>query len=309
MGKFLAIVKSSINSSQFDLICFHFNDNSNEFTNSILFELNRRVGKIECSHNHSEFVFSIEKPPALFWSRGSKQFDLEPNEKVNSITEWKAKLGENNVRLWVVCTTRYQEGRLLFFSQSRSDNNVRLVLPKTFQSPIVAFTAVSSRLAFFVQDDIITGLSLETGALTQRAKANSKIPNVVAIDSSINYIAVLSDKDGFSIFTVINDTKIESLAVVRVHDLYGRIKVMNNFVIVTSRLEPIAYIYNICQNPIIMRTVNVLSPIVSIFSVNGKALFNCICGEIYIVNCNGDEIVDSDLSGLFSFGNSSFALE
>ena len=182
------------------------------------------------------------------------------------------------------------------------------MLPKVFPSPIVAFTAVSSKLAFFVQDDVITGLSLETGALTQRAKANSKISNVVAIDSSLHHIAVLSDNDGFSMFRIISETKIDLLCIVKVHGLYGRIKVMNDFVIITSRLEPVAYVYNVSATPQVLRTVNTLSPIVSIFSVSGKALLNCICGEMYIVSCNGDDILESDCSGLFSFGHSSFSL-
>ena len=306
---FLAIVQTSLKSSKFNLILFHFNNNLLGFHSNLLYTINSRVNRVESSKNYPEFVFSIVDPPILVWSRDSVQFNLEKKEKVNSITEWKARLGKSIVQLWVVCTTYDKEGRLLFFSQSRTDNKVRLVLPKLFPSPILGFTIVSSKLAFFVQNEMINGLTLETGALAPKGKATSKYSDIIGIDSSTNYVTVLSSIEGFSIYKIVNDMKLELISIVNMRRLYGRIKIINDFIVVSSRLEPVGYIYEITPKPILVRTFTTISPIVSIFNVYGKALLNCICGEIYLLSCSGNKILDSDVSNLFSFGHSSFFID
>ena len=316
---FIALQKCSHKSKFYNLITILFTDQKSGFHHSKNIEFNQQITKLSSSKSSSEYVCCLNKT-TLFWSRGEVKYNVLEDEEVNSINEWKALHNGKLVQFWVACTTKNKnEGRLLIFLQSRRTNSVQPLLEKNFESPIVAFSISSSSLAFFVMNDTINGISLETGSLKSKAKINTKLSDIVAIDCSSKYIAVLSNQRRFALFQIISDMELKILDIVDKPEIYGRIKLLSKYIAVSSRVNPILLIYQISQNNKlqIMKEVHLLSPVSSIFNLNGLFFLNCICGELYLVDLNSmneqnsnnfDNQSKFDVSNIFSFSLSMLSL-
>lgn len=310
---FLGLLKKSKKSDSHHLIQIHFTDKSLGFRSKLLYEFSQPITKLCSARKGSDFVCCI-KENNLLWSRGDVKYLLPSDEHVRSITEWKANHKGKIVQLWMICTLLPKnESRLLIFSQSQSTNKVQPIFQKPFKSPITAFSVSNSSLAFFVINDVINGISLETGALKDKAKIAAKVTDVVALDSTDKYVAALADKNEFSLFSIVSESELKGIAAVRKLGIYGRIKLIGDFLLVSSRVNPCLYVYEIAtqdadQKLRVVREVNFLSPVTSIFGASGNAIVNCICGEIYIMSCRKDgEITDLDVSKLFSFSSTAFS--
>jgi hypothetical protein len=303
---FVALVKGK----KPNLLTFTFTDVSLGYRYQKLFEVQHgRISKLSASKCQGEFVAALGKDPViLFWSRGCVKRELEMDEKVKAISEWKARHKAKLLTIWIVCTETMTGGRLLIFAQSRTNNEVSLILPKTFDKPILGFTAVSPVLAFLVIGGAINGISLETGALIQKGKTDADVSPVVAIDSSERYVAALADQRKFSLFEIVNESDLNPVGIVEKPALFGRIKIIDEFLVVTARMSLAVYIYAIRRPPQLVRQLFVTSPVTSVFRIRGKALCCCLCGEMYLVDCQGREVFERDISAVFSFGHSILSL-
>ncbi|OHT06647.1 hypothetical protein TRFO_25258 [Tritrichomonas foetus] len=305
---FIALLKVASKSRNYNLLQIQFTEQTLGFHHKINLELNQQITKINSAEQNADYVCCASKS-TLLWSHGNTLFNLLENEEAKSINEWRANHSNKVVQFWVVCTKKGDnEGRLLIFLLNRKESKFKPLLQKVFNAPLVAFTASSHRLAFFVTNDTITGISLETGSLIPKAKSNAKITDVVAIDSSQKYIAALADQRKFSLFEIISDMELKFLSVVDRPAIYGRIKIIGNYVAVSSRVTPSLTIYTISENPQTVREIMLLSPVTSIFDVKGKIFCNCICGEMFMINCEDQEIAELDTSKLFSFSHSAYML-
>lgn len=312
-GTFLGLLKKSKKGELGRLITARFTDSKLGFRSRMIFEFNRPLTKLCSSRHGSDFVCCIGNSLLLF-SHGSVRHEIAQDEVVLSITEWKAKHKTREIQFWIVVTRKGEnEGRIIILNQSQSTCKVQTVFQKVFNSPITAFAVSSPTLSFFASAGSICGASLETGSFTAKAKTQAKIADVVAMDCSDRYIAALADKNEFALFKIVSDMELKPVDIVRRQAVFGRIRVIGEFVAVSSRIFPALYIYMVDSSGEndklrIVREVNFTSPVTSIFGANGNALCTCVCGEVTIVACSRDgEVNDQDVSKLFSFSHSALS--
>lgn len=314
-GTFLGLLRREKKGEAGHVVTARIDDRTHGFVSRVVFEFSHPVTKLCCSRRGGDFVCAIGRS-SLFWSRGSVTFGLDNGEEVVCITEWKARHSARVIQFWIVCTRMRgsADSRLIILNQSQSTNKVVALLKKEFKAPITAFAVSSQSLAFFSTSDTVTGISLETGSLTQKSKAASRMQEIVAIDASSKYVAALADKNEFALFEIVSDTEISHAASVRRPGIFGRIKIIGEYVAVSSRVHPSLYVYSVTNegngySMRAVRAVDFMSPVTSIFSAAGNAIVTCVCGEVFIVRCSSEgEVSDLDVSKLFSFSQSALCV-
>ena len=322
---FVALVKGD-KGNEHQLMTFKFTNQVQGFHSKRLYDCTcGRIAKITCSKHSGEFLASVVNCglSTLFFSKGNVMYPLAHGEKVVAIAEWRARLKDvkhdkdTYVYFWIVCTNGDHGGNLYFFTQSRSTNEVTVKLKKKFDDAITGLTIVSSGLGYFAMADSILGFSLETGALVQKGKFPVKSKNTVALESSNNYVAVLYDNERPSraeehkkIFSVyqLSDTQNLKHAYTVGDDsiIVGRMKIVGAHILISSRANPIVHIYDLATGHEV-QVIRFLAPVTAIFDVKRKAVCCCIDGEMYAVNCDGQQFFPPDVSRMFSFGNFGFS--
>lgn len=312
-ASFLGVIKSSKHMNYF-LTQIHFSDKTIGFQSKLRIEFNQQVTKLTGAKRSSDFVCCVGKNK-LYWSREQYLQELQPDEEVKSINEWKAKFKNKKISIWVVGTKKGErEGRLLMYNQNKKNNSIEVIFQKLFDNgPISSIAISTSSLAFFLSNNEITGFSVETGSLNKILQTNSQVTDAVLLDATEEYVAVLSNRDCFSVFSITGPKELQHIKTFSKCGIYNRIKIINNFVVVSSRVDPVLFIYMIENNTnvALIREINTyfLSPVTSISNVYGKALCTCICGEMYLISCKVDEeVTDADLARLFSFAHSADSL-
>ena len=323
---FVAMVKTD-KQNEHKLMTFRFTDQVQGFHSKRLYDCTGgRVTKIACSKHAGEFVAAVMDNcdlATLFFSKGNVKHPLSRSETVDEICEWRARLRDvkhnkdTYISFWVVSTNYNSGGRLYFFIQSRSTNEVTVKLKKEFPDHITALTIVSSSLGYFAMANSILGFSLETGALVQKGKISAKSKHVVALDSGSNCVAVLYDnirksqmddqKKVFSVYQVSESQTLEHAYTVSNDSiLVGRMKIVGGHVLVSCRATPTVHIYSLVDGSE-LQIVRFLAPVTAIFDIKRKAVCCCIDGEMHAVSCDGQQMFPIDLSRMFSFGNFGFA--
>ena len=323
---FVALVKGD-KGNEHQLMTFKFTNQVQGFHSKRLYDCTcGRIAKITCSKHAGEFLASLVDKcglSTLFFSKGNVKYPLARGETVVDIAEWRARLKDvkqdkdTHVYFWLVCTNSDDGGKLYFFTQSRSTNEVPLKLKKEFNSPITALTIVSSGLGYFTMAGSILGFSLATGALVQKGKFPVKSNHVIALESSSNCVAVLYDntrrsqaeehKKIFSVYQLSDKQSLEHAYTVGDDSiLVGCMKIVGTHILVSSRANPVVHIYDLATGHEV-HVIRFLAPVIAIFEVKRKAVCCCIDGEMHAVNCDGQQFFPPDVSRMFSFCNFGFS--
>lgn len=304
-GKCIAIVSSPKKTVSAALFTFHFTDANIGFHSRTLFEFNGYIDRVCSTRTKDAFVCSIREPASLFWSRGEVITPLETREVVRTICEWKANHGGKFINFWAIVTEGSMSvARFLLYMQSSSDYKVRSILAKVFQDPITSFCIVSPELAVFTHPDQVVGISLESGSLRKVFSNKALLPDIVFSDASTDYIGCITNNRGFFVMKVVKNS-LSSSFVLKKPMLGSRIKIVDKYVVVSDRFG-LLEIYSV-EGKFIKRH-HFVSSVTEMFNIGSDKVLCChICGELTIIKVTDGEVLESDVSSLFSFGRSAFA--
>lgn len=317
---FVAIITNPNKANSYYLIQFHFTNESYGLHNNLILTVSSDIPRICCSRSKNEFVCYFREHQTLYWSRDDFQFKLNNNEKIKSLIEWKAKFKEHSRQFWMIATAKNGEGTLYLFT--RAQNKMSPSLKKTFKPPVISCAASTTSVAFFLQDNTIFGISLENGALTKKTQVKTDFKYAYKIDATNKYVvvtAVLHNPDPeniktqFAVYSLDRDynlTKVPMNPNIIAHPITKPIaKIANDFVAIYGSQYPKIYIYSISPEINIIREVELMSPITSIFPFKELIFCCCACGDMYLISCTGRKVVEADVNRLFSFGHCLFALD
>jgi len=273
-NKYVALSK---NNKQTSVFTFFLDESEPLFRTRLLYEFNSNINSFSAIKDDN-FVGYFGRQSTLFWSRGEAKYTIESNEIVHAIIDWKALHNSKQVSFWVVVTeTTKKAGRLLLFTQSRSDYKIVLILSKTFATPITDIVEMSTRLAIISHSDSIHGISLETGALTRKFTYKSPIDGIHQMSAKENKLAILTKYNGFFLLSIVNDTVTELFSIKKPF-LGGRILVSTDMVIVSDRTSSLLFF---SLNGVFLKKYSYLSPISEIIPYKNGFIYCTVCGEIW----------------------------
>lgn len=296
-NSYISFVKKYDNKNGY-LMLFNVENTSLDFHYECLYRFNGRINNVLACNYKNILVVSTYNPSALFFSKNDQHVSLERGEIVTSLTEWNAKF-KGKVNTYILVSTKRPSAKSRFLLYGIYKPEINNVFEKLFTDDITCVLSISKTLAVFSHNNKVFGISLETGSLTRKFTYEpEKITSIIDLSYESNCLAILSEKNGFSLIDISKENSPVHLFHVKKHIIGKNIKVYQNHIIITDLIGNVLF-YDIKGDYI--KQINLITTCTNIIASKNKLLACCITGHMYILSFNEEESTKNDLSTSFTF--------